>query len=416
VIHESAPRDDRPAAVAESAAALRRIAVTVGALLFVDTMCFAVLAPLLPGFEHEFGMSKATAGFLASTFALGTLVGALPAGALAAARGPRSVVLTGLALFGGASAMFGLAHDIAVLDIARFAQGVAGACVWAGGFAWLVRGVPPERRGQVIGTALSAATAGSLCGPALGAIAQATSRAVVFSSIVVISVALAVAVLRLPPPQSARQEVRIGRALRQRPVIAISWLIALPAAGFGVVMLLGPLRLADLGASGTAIAATFFIAAAIQASLSPIVGRASDRLGRWATIRGGVALFAVLGCLFSLPQEWLPFAILTAATSVSLGTLWGPAMAMLSETAEAVDIQQGVAFGLMNFAWAGGQVVGASGGGVLAQVAGEGAPLIVVAALACATLAVGTAWSRRTPPPAGWSGGPQVETSSVSRS
>ena len=43
-----------------------------------------------------------------------------------------------------ASFVFGYAHSLALLDGARFVQGVAGACTWAGGLAWLGAAVAPE--------------------------------------------------------------------------------------------------------------------------------------------------------------------------------------------------------------------------------------------------------------------------------
>ena len=48
-----------------------------------------------------------------------------------------------------------------------------------------------------------------------------------------------------------------------------------------------PLHMDDLGASGTTIGAVFLFAAAVEAVLSPITGRVSDRAGRMAPIRLG---------------------------------------------------------------------------------------------------------------------------------
>jgi MFS family permease len=51
---------------------------------------------------------------------------------------------------------------------------------------------------------------------------------------------------------------------------------------------------------------------------------------------------------------------------------------MLSEESEAVGLDQGLAGALMNLAWAGGQVIGGSLGGALADVAGDGAAYAVL--------------------------------------
>ena len=58
------------------------------------------------------------------------------------------------------------------------------------------------------------------------------------------------------------------------------WLVTLPAIASGMINVLGPLRMHRLGASAAAIGAAFLVAAAIEAVISPVIGRWSDRRGR----------------------------------------------------------------------------------------------------------------------------------------
>ena len=74
---------------------MRRLVGLVSALVFVDTMLFAALTPLLGHFEHELHLSTATAGVLVAAYAAGALIGGLPGGVAAARMGPRRAVLTG---------------------------------------------------------------------------------------------------------------------------------------------------------------------------------------------------------------------------------------------------------------------------------------------------------------------------------
>src|SRR6266849_3617755 len=58
-----------------SVAAVRRLLPLVAVLVFVDTMLFAALTPLLPHFADELGLSKTRAGALVAAYAAGALIG-----------------------------------------------------------------------------------------------------------------------------------------------------------------------------------------------------------------------------------------------------------------------------------------------------------------------------------------------------
>jgi MFS family permease len=149
---------------------------------------------------------------------------------------------------------------------------------------------------------------------------------------------------------------------------------------------LGPLRLGDLGAGAAGIGATFLIAAAVEAAMSPAVGHVSDRRGRILPLRAGLAATAVTLLFFTVPQTAVLLAVVIVLETVGLGTFWAPAMAMLSDAADSYGVSQGYAMALINLAWASGQVVGAGGGGALAKAAGDGVPFAISAALCAATL------------------------------
>jgi MFS family permease len=367
---------------------MRRLTLLVSSVVFVDTMFYAAVAPLLPQYADQLELSKASAGVLAGAYPAGTLVGGLPGGLLAARVGAKPTVLIGLALMSLSSVAFGFADDIVLLDAARFVQGFGGACSWAGALAWLIEAAPRERRGELIGTALGAAIGGALFGPVIGAVAEATATEAVFGAVMIVGAALAWWAWRTPDTgRPTRQTLgEVLRALGRPRVAAGMWLVALPALGFGAVAVLGPLRLDGFGADGAAIGATFLVAAAVEAVVSPLIGRISDRRGRLAPVRFGLVAAATCLALFTLPGTALLLAAIVVALAASLGTFWAPAMAMLSDAAEHEGLHQGFAFALVNLAWAVGQVAGSGGGGAAAKATSDAVPLLVVAALCLVTL------------------------------
>ena len=369
---------------------LRRLLIFVCAVVLLDTAFYAVVAPLLPQLSAELGLSKAQAGVLTGAYAAGTLAGALPMGLLASRIGPRRVLLLGLGLLAVTSVIFGLVREIVVLDLARFAQGIGGACSWAGAMAWLLQVAPASRRGELIGTAVGSAIAGALLGPVLGGVASAAGQAVTFSCVAALAVGLGLFALRAAaPPRGEVQTLGdVRHALASPPVRLAAWLVVLPALSASALSVLVPLRLAELGLAQLIIAGTFLVAAGGEALVSPVVGRLSDRRGRLLPVAIGLVGAAVLLAALPWPVVGWMVAAGFVLTTMALGTFWAPAMAMLSDYAEASGLQQGPALGLVNLAWAAGATVGAIAGGFVASRTSDAVPLLLLSGLCVLTLVV----------------------------
>jgi MFS family permease len=367
---------------------MRRLLLLVCAITLVDTMLYAALVPLLPHYADEFGLSKGEAGLLVGAYATGALLGALPAGLAASRFGPRRAVVAGLLVMACASVVFGFAGDPMTLGLARLVQGAGSALSWAGALAWLVAGTPRSRRGEMLGTAIGAAIFGALLGPALGAAAEAAGERPVFFGVSGLSLVLVAWALRSPPVEGDPQPASaILVALRTPIILAALWLMVMPALLFGVLSVLVPLELGDAGWSAAAIAAVFITAAGVEMVVAPLLGRFSDRRGRLLPLR--IALGASIGVVTALALADQPAVLvpLVVCASVVFGAFWGPAMALLSDGAERIGLAQGLAFGIMNAAWGGGNAIGPAVGGVLADVAGDALPFALMALVCAVTFA-----------------------------
>jgi MFS family permease len=383
---------------------MRRLLILASAMIFFDVAFFAAIAPLLPDYVDDLDLTKAEAGILSASYAAGTLLAALPAGFAASRFGPRRTAIYGLLLLGVSSFVFGFGEQILLLDVARFIQGIAGALIWAGALTWLITTAPEDKRGTYIGAALGTAVAGALLGPALGAGAGEIGTEVVFSSVLVVTLLLSLAASRMPDTTTPERQTRgeVVTTLVSRPIIAASIFVAVPSVMFGAIEVLVPLRMDDLGAGHALIAAGFIAGAALEATLAPLAGRMSDRVGRRLPYMIGLSICSVAMVAFAFVPNLEQIIGSLILTSLGAGLCFAPALTLISDIAEASSLHQGFAAGLSNMAWALGQVIGGIGGGVVAEVTGNVAPSLTIALLLALTVvyAYRVMQSISEPPPA----------------
>lgn len=361
---------------------MRRLLLLVSVVVFVDTMLYAALTPLLPRFAQEFHLSKSGAGALVAAYAAGALIGGLPGGVLAVRIGARRAVLVGLTLMGVSSVGFALAGNVELLFAARVAQGLGSAFTWAGAFAWLLLAAPRDRRGELIGAAMGAAVVGALFGPVVGAGAALAGRAAIFSALGGLAVVLVAWALRMPSPAPEKpSRSRLAGALGNGLFAGGMALLIVASVLAGVLSVLAPLHLAAGGWTATAIGALWLLSAGVEAAASPFIGRLSDRRGAVVPARYALAAGGVVSIALALGGRPLPYAFFVLVASVAYGLLFTPAFALIADGAERVGLAQGLAFGAMSAAWALGAVIGPAVGGLLAGAVGDWVPFVLAAAV-----------------------------------
>ena len=367
-----------------------RLLALVSAIIFVDALLFTALTPLVPIYADEYDLSKAGAGLLVGAYGAGALLGGIPGGLAAARFGPKRAVVAGLLLLAVASFSFAAADSALALGAARFVQGIASTATWAGALAWISVTAPRERRGEVIGTAFGAAIFGAILGPAFGGVAELVGIRLAFTAVGLVTLLFA-ALSTLAASASREQASFTGlrRAFRDPRFVGGLWLNMLPAALFGLLIVLTPLALDDAGWSTFAIAAVFFGAGLVEVVLNPWLGRVTDRVGRLVPIRIALLASVVVAFALAASSEAAIIALLVCAAGISFGSLYTPGMSLTSHRAESAGLAQGLAFGVMNTGWALGEVIGPSAGGALADAYGDAAPY-AVGAILCALTFVAT--------------------------
>jgi MFS family permease len=368
--------------------AVGRLLALVSSIIFVDALLFTALTPLVPAYAEEFDLSKTGAGLLVGAYGAGALFGGIPGGLAAARFGPKRAVVGGLLLLSVASFAFAAADSAPALGVARLIQGLSSTATWAGALAWISVTAPRDRRGEVIGTAFGAAVFGAILGPVFGGLAEFAGTELAFVLVGVLTLAFAgLASLGRSAARETASFAGLKRALRDQRFLGGLWLNMLPAMLFGLLIVLTPLALDDAGWGTFAIAGVFFAAGVSEVVLNPVLGRYTDRVGRLLPIRAALMASVLVALALAASSRAAVVALLVCAASISFGSLYTPGMSLTSHRAETVGLAQGLAFGVMNTAWALGEVVGPSAGGALADSAGDATPYLVCAGLCALTFA-----------------------------
>ncbi|HYI75383.1 MAG TPA: MFS transporter [Gaiellaceae bacterium] len=367
---------------------MRRLLALVSSIIFVDALLFTALTPLVPAYAEEFDLSKAGAGLLVGAYGAGALFGGIPGGLAAARFGPKRAVIGGLILLSVSSFAFAASDSAVTLGGARLVQGLSSTATWAGALAWLSVSAPRERRGEIIGTAFGVAIFGAILGPVFGGLAELVSITLAFTVVGVLTLGFAgLAALAQAAPRETVSFAGVGRAFRDERFVGGLWLNMLPATLFGLLIVLTPLALDDAGWGTFAIAAVFFGAGLVEVVLNPMLGRYSDRVGRLVPIRAALMGATVVALALAVSSRAALIALLVCAASISFGSLYTPGMSLTSHRAETVGLAQGLAFGIMNTAWAFGELVGPTAGGALAESTSDAVPYLIGACLCALTLA-----------------------------
>ena len=311
------------------------------AVAFSVALGFGIVAPAIPLFAKNFGVSNFAAGAVISVFALVRFVSAPFAGRMVNRLGERLVLATGIGIVGVSSLLAGFSNSYPQLLVLRGIGGFGSAMFTVSSFALLLRVVAPNQRGRAAGTYQTGFLLGAIAGPAFGGPLTAWSlRAPFFVYAITLLAAGAVATVFLARTALREHEVVAGtadhaptplatalRSSAYRAAVANNF--AVGWAVFGVRSSLIPLFVVEglrLGPAWTG--AGLAISAVVQALVLIPAGRLVDERGRRPFLRAGAAFGLAAGLAMALAGSAPLFLIGMA--------LYGTGSAMLGVSSAAI--------------------------------------------------------------------------------
>jgi MFS family permease len=352
---------------------------------FVVMLGFGILAPVLPNYARSFGVGYDAVGLLISAFSFARLVADPFVGRFIDRYGERAMSTVGAVWVGISSIAAGLAPTFPLLVLFRAAGGVGSALFFAALLSFLLRSIPAERSGRVMGVYYAAFNVGFIAGGPLGGLIAGwfglASPLYVYAGACLI--AAVVFWKTLHDPVRHESETRRGGIRRlpwNRPFITVLvvngvylWIIG--AVFQTLVPLFGTSTYIGLSITGVGFALGVATATELVA-LYP-AGKASDRRGRRSVLIPALAGLALTTALLGQVSTALAFIVVLGALGVASAYSGVPPAPMLSDVAP--EELKGTAVGVFRFVGDLGFVLGPLVAGWSAGSFGFGTAFIVTA-------------------------------------
>ncbi|MCQ8119979.1 MFS transporter [Methylomonas rosea] len=286
----------------------RHLVRLLAVLQFILLLDYMVLMPLGAELMRDFDIGPARFGLLVGVYTLASALTSLVGGRWIDCGDRKRTLLTLYAGFVVASLACGLAVEFGALLAARALAGACAGLMSATMMAMIADRIEPERRGQAIGTIMSAFGVCAVIGVPSGlGLAALGGWRIPFFAVAALSalwwLRLYQALPKSPPGAGA------GRGSLRSPALAFGWLLSfgIVFAGFLIVPYLGAHLNGTLGVGLRDLSWIYLCAGLATFAAARGVGRAVDRCG-------AARVLALLMVASMVPHLWL--------TWLQPGPLW----------------------------------------------------------------------------------------------
>lgn len=382
---------------------MKRLLFLVCLVIFVDSLGYGVVVPVMPVYSRDLGIGELGLGMLFASYALGNIVAAVPFGLVSDRFGRRPFLVFGMLAMAGAFVLYAYSRTYEALFLSRFLDGVTAAANWSVGLAVIADVYPAGERGRGMGVVMAAMGAGAIAGPALGGTLADwlgyRAPFLVVAGFCALGGAMALASRDLKRVRPSGGETGYGRMMREvlaYPGIALILVIVMMGTvSLGVLEPLFPVHLQEnLGLSSTVIGLLFALTVLFYTLASPLVGSIADRRGKRGLMAAGLAATALAAPALTFSESLAMAAVLFAVCGITIALFETPTLPLIADllAGRTEGDVYGTAFGLFNMAWAIGYLLGPAAGGFLAQRHGLPTAMIMLS-IPLALLAWGV-WER----------------------
>ncbi len=293
---------------------------------FTVALGYGVVAPAIPQFALEFGVSTFAASAIVSAFAFMRLVSAPLAGWFVGRFGERRSYTAGILIVAGSTGAAALAADYTQFVVLRGLGGIGSTMFTVASTALLIKVSPPQARGRVASLNAAGFLLGGLLGPVFGGLVAGFGLRApfvfYFLTLIAAAIVVTIALRRSRAAGSPSEDSGTVPAMTLRAALGVpqyrTLLLSVFAFGwtsFGVRVSVIPIFIA-VAFQGDAATAAWILAAyaAGNAILIFPSGRWNDTVGRKPMLIIGMLTLAATYAVFpASPTLWVAAALMFVA-------------------------------------------------------------------------------------------------------
>jgi MFS transporter, YNFM family, putative membrane transport protein len=295
-----------------------------------------ITQPVLPIIQNEFAVNARIASLSVSVVIFGIALANLPFGMIADQYPIKPIILTGGTIIAVTSLLCAITHNIWILIVARFIQGIFIPSLTTCIAAYLSQSLPAARLNVVMGSYVSATVAGGLGGRLLGGWIHPPLhwRYAFVSASVLLIAATVVTVFWLPGED--RKEKLESQQTSFVQLLEQPGLLRMLAVAFGAFFVFSstfnylPFYLSTPPFSArTQVITLMYLAYLIGIVVGPLSGRLSNHIGSGATMMIGSLVFAA-AIAATLIQSLAVIAVSLVAVCAGFFTIHAAAVGLLN--------------------------------------------------------------------------------------
>ncbi|WP_312117068.1 MFS transporter [Brevibacillus reuszeri] len=355
-------------------------------ILFIDMLLYSLLIPIVPYFSETLKPSSTMMGVLFSSYAVAMLVATPIFGPISDRIGRRIMLLIGLLGLAASTLLFAFSESMTLLITARFVQGISAAATWPTALALLADLFPPQKRGAVMGTALTAISTGTLLGAPIGGwlfeISDHRMPFLAAAAFTFLNIVLVFLFLKEETNRTASEKLEMAGFIRNPQVVFIAGIVLLAEVSLCLLEPTLPLFFTEkLGTTPTTIGLLFAVMTLAYGMIAPVAGSLSSRYNPYKLMFAGILALAIFMPFLVWSGSLWQAAIAMALVGAGVGFTLSPTLATLGGIIdEGGSGAYGTAYSLFNMFHGVGMVAGPLLGGILTDLLPVSSAIPVVAA------------------------------------